>query len=149
MKRLSLAIILACCTLVLAAQDAIRVNYQGAAPTISDFAWAFLSSNDHQEEEDCADESFNAIRQAWIQHRKGLPQQEGVNALCENLNVPVYEMIIEKIKREVSSIELDKNRVLLYHGSKSGLVGDIKPISRERCDFGKGFYMGTTPDELC
>lgn len=33
--------------------------------------------------------------------------------------------------------------VTLYHGSKSGLRGDIRPISRELCDFGQGFYMGT------
>lgn len=33
--------------------------------------------------------------------------------------------------------------VTLYHGSKSGIHGAIAPISRERCDFGKGFYMGT------
>ena len=31
----------------------------------------------------------------------------------------------------------------LYHGSKSGIRGAIAPISREHCDFGKGFYMGT------
>lgn len=33
--------------------------------------------------------------------------------------------------------------VTLYHGSKSGIDGDIAPVSRERCDFGRGFYMGT------
>lgn len=33
--------------------------------------------------------------------------------------------------------------VVLYHGSKGGIKGDIKPCSRERCDFGKGFYMGS------
>ena len=33
--------------------------------------------------------------------------------------------------------------VQLYHGSKSGIIGEIKPISRVLCDFGKGFYMGT------
>jgi len=33
--------------------------------------------------------------------------------------------------------------IVLFHGSKSGLDGDIRPISRELCDFGKGFYMGT------
>lgn len=33
--------------------------------------------------------------------------------------------------------------VTLYHGSKSGIHGAIAPISREHCDFGKGFYMGT------
>lgn len=34
-------------------------------------------------------------------------------------------------------------KLKLFHGSKSGLKGKIKPISRELCDFGKGFYMGT------
>lgn len=31
----------------------------------------------------------------------------------------------------------------LYHGSKSGIEGDIMPCSRDKCDFGTGFYMGT------
>lgn len=35
----------------------------------------------------------------------------------------------------------------LYHGSKTGLRGPIAPTSRDRCDFGRGFYMGTTPDQ--
>lgn len=33
--------------------------------------------------------------------------------------------------------------VILYHGSKSGIRGNIAPVSRKYCDFGKGFYMGT------
>lgn len=33
--------------------------------------------------------------------------------------------------------------VTLYHGSKAGICGTIAPISRDCCDFGKGFYMGT------
>ncbi len=33
--------------------------------------------------------------------------------------------------------------IRLYHGSKRGLAGEIAPISRDVCDFGKGFYMGT------
>lgn len=37
--------------------------------------------------------------------------------------------------------------VLLYHGSRGGIIGNIQPISRERCDFGKGFYMGTNYDQ--
>ncbi len=36
-----------------------------------------------------------------------------------------------------------KNIITLYHGSKSGIHGEIAPKSRDRCDFGKGFYMGT------
>lgn len=34
-------------------------------------------------------------------------------------------------------------QLVLYHGSKKGIVGDIAPISRDECDFGAGFYMGT------
>lgn len=37
--------------------------------------------------------------------------------------------------------------LILYHGSRGGISGSIKPISRERCDFGKGFYMGTNPEQ--
>lgn len=73
--------------------------------------------------------------------------KDGVLSLCEALDVPVYDMIMERINREISSIEIGEGRTLLYHGSKSGLSGDIAPISRERCDFGRGFYMGTTPEQ--
>lgn len=38
---------------------------------------------------------------------------------------------------------MENNLLTLYHGSKSGIKGTIAPISRDRCDFGKGFYMGT------
>lgn len=43
----------------------------------------------------------------------------------------------------VGAIDLD-NKVL-YHASRKGINGKIQPISRARCDFGKGFYMGTDP----
>jgi hypothetical protein len=45
----------------------------------------------------------------------------------------------------VNSLEIDEDRIILYHGSKSGIEGRIAPISREKCDFGAGFYMGTEP----
>lgn len=47
----------------------------------------------------------------------------------------------------MDNISPEKNRSLLYHGSKSGIVGAIKPKSRKQCDFGKGFYMGTDPNQ--
>lgn len=37
-------------------------------------------------------------------------------------------------------------KITLYHGSISGIKGDIKPISSEICDFGKGFYMATNKE---
>lgn len=72
--------------------------------------------------------------------------QEKLLDFCESYSVPIYEMIIEKIRRVSESLQT-KGRLILYHGSKSGIVGPIMPISRERCDFGKGFYMGTAPEQ--
>lgn len=67
--------------------------------------------------------------------------------LCREKQVPVYDMILKKIEDESKAIKLDANRVLLYHGSKSGIEGIIVPKSRKQCDFGKGFYMGTDPGQ--
>lgn len=66
---------------------------------------------------------------------------------CKEHGVPVYQMILEKIKADADAVFLDGDRILLYHGSKSGIVGEIAPKSREMCDFGKGFYMGTEPGQ--
>jgi hypothetical protein len=87
MKKLVLAIVFAFCTLAVSAQDAIQVNYTGAKPTISDFAWAFLSVDNGEDElEGESDESFNAIKQAWIRHRNGTPQDEHETLTIDDKN---------------------------------------------------------------
>jgi hypothetical protein len=92
MKRTLFAIILACCTLALAAQGHIHVNYQGARPTISDFAWAYLSYADNEEDDGCVNEAARTIKQAWIRHREGIPQPENVKFLIDQGNAYVlYE----------------------------------------------------------
>ena len=73
--------------------------------------------------------------------------QSMIYELCKNKSVPVYEMTLKKIEDAAKLIKLDVNRVLLYHGSKSGIEGVIEPKSRKQCDFGKGFYMGTDPSQ--
>ena len=73
--------------------------------------------------------------------------QDKIYDLCKEYDVPVYDMVLEKIEAASGSVELDKGRVLLYHGSKSGIEGDIAPKSRKQCDFGEGFYMGTEPSQ--
>lgn len=71
MKRTLFAIILACCTLSMSAQEGgIRVKYQGAKPTISDFVMAYMNSIS-EGDDDCSDESFNAVKQAWNIKRAG------------------------------------------------------------------------------
>ena len=54
MKRLSLAIMFACCRLAVAAQEGFRVDYQGARPAIKDFVKAYLTSILFEEVEECA-----------------------------------------------------------------------------------------------
>lgn len=74
--------------------------------------------------------------------------QSRIYDLCKKYEVPVYEMILEKISDISKTIKLEKGRELLYHGSKSGIIGKIEPKSRKMCDFGRGFYMGTEPSQV-
>lgn len=73
--------------------------------------------------------------------------QDKIYDLCKEHNVPVYDIVLEKIEDASKSIELDPGRELLYHGSKSGIKGKIEPKSRKQCDFGAGFYMATEPSQ--
>ena len=57
---------------------------------------------------------------------------------CKERNIDVAQLIIE-----TKTYADTDNKLVLYHGSKKGIVGDIAPISRSECDFGSGFYMGT------
>ena len=73
--------------------------------------------------------------------------QSTMYELCKNKSVPVYEMTLNKIAEAMKAVKTDSGRMLLYHGSKSGIEGTIEPKSRKQCDFGKGFYMGTEPSQ--
>ena len=64
--------------------------------------------------------------------------QKQLYEFCQEYNIDLVDMIL-KNKQAPSSEE----HLVLFHGSKKGLTGEIAPISREQCDFGKGFYMGT------
>ena len=66
--------------------------------------------------------------------------------VCRENGVNLEDIIQKKIYETVSDIKKEKpEKIILYHGSKSGIEGLIAPCSREQCDFGKGFYMGTDP----
>ena len=58
---------------------------------------------------------------------------------CKEREINVVQLIID-----TKAYENTDDKLVLYHGSKKGISGDIAPISRNECDFGKGFYMGTT-----
>ena len=64
--------------------------------------------------------------------------QKQLYEICVNNQLYLAEYIV---KRELE----DNNRNVLYHASRFGISSNIQPISRSRCDFGRGFYMGTDP----
>lgn len=77
--------------------------------------------------------------------RPGKAVQLRLYDICKEKGINLVEIVLSKIDRTVSGLEPRPESRFLYHGSKSGIKGPIAPISRERCDFGKGFYMGTDP----
>ena len=71
---------------------------------------------------------------------KTIPNLMAQNQLlefCKKHNIDLSKYIIEKYQN------IDDNKIVLYHGSKKGIEGNINPTSRKDCDFGRGFYMGT------
>lgn len=65
--------------------------------------------------------------------------QTNLYNFCKGRGIDLAQLIVES-----KSAAAADGKLILYHGSKKGIVGDIAPISRNECDFGAGFYMGTT-----
>ena len=57
---------------------------------------------------------------------------------CKDYSIDVTQLIVS-----AKAYNNTGDKLVLYHGSKRGIDGDIAPISRSECDFGRGFYMGT------
>ena len=107
MKKLSLAIVFACCTLAVAAQeDGFRVNYQGAKPTIKDFAKAYLASL-FTDVEECDLEGLGMyadLQDAIKRQGKGLPLEANSTLTIDQKNgFLVYE---HKHSEYLSRIEM-------------------------------------------
>ena len=92
--------------------------------------------------------SFTAVNR-W-ENGRSVPNklaQTTLYELCKARKVPVYDMTLERIKSVTDALGKDSNRIFLYHGSKSDIVGSVAPKSRKQCDFGQGFYMGSEPEQ--
>ena len=103
---------MACCTLAVAAQEeGFRVNYQGAQPTIKDFAWAYLASlipdGDDEEEGDCVGEGlwlYESMQYAITCQAEGLPLEEnGTLTIDQKNGYIVYE---QKHDEYIDKIEM-------------------------------------------
>ena len=94
MKRLLLAIVWACCTLAMAAQEGIRVDYRGERPTIKDFAKAYITFS-LSEEEECDAEGlaiYKDLQRAITLQEKGRPLDDDETLTLDTKNgFLVYE----------------------------------------------------------
>ena len=65
------------------------------------------------------------------------------DSVCEKLYSYAYDnkYRLNSVKEELIK---EKYKNVLFHGSKKGLSEIVSSGSRDRCDFGKGFYMGET-----
>ena len=79
--------------------------------------------------------------------RPGKAAQLRLYDICRQEGINLEELVHAKIEKVVAGLISRPESPVLYHGSKSGITGAIAPISRDRCDFGKGFYMGTDPGQ--
>ena len=70
--------------------------------------------------------------------KPSLMAQKQLYDICVSHKLDLADYIVE-------IEQIHENRSVLYHASRFGISGNIQPISRSRCDFGKGFYMGTDP----
>lgn len=86
--------------------------------------------------------SFSSVNR-W-ENEKIVPSalaQEKLLSLALSKGINVLDIIKNGISNEI----VNEDRSILFHGSKEGIKGSIKPISKDKCDFGKGFYMGDNP----
>ena len=121
MKRLSLAIIFACYSLAMAAQDGIEVRFLGTSPDIIDFAWSFVTAYDDDENAE-SDESRHAVKAALERYRTGESQPEGWTITVDRKNG--YMCLESKYENYYNKWEMcywnmaDKKHKLLYGVSK-------------------------------
>lgn len=67
--------------------------------------------------------------------KPSLMAQKQMYELCVQNSIDLADFIVEQYSGDHA----------LYHASRLGIKGRIRPISRSRCDFGQGFYIGTDP----
>ena len=129
MRKIILALIFACCTLSLGAQEGVPVDFKGDRPTISDFARAYFV--DAVDEDDCIDEASNSVKQAFIRNEQGLPQEEGVTITVDEKNgFLLYESRYDDYLSRIEMCfwnEADKKHKLFAYNVRGFFGGKYSP----------------------
>ena len=141
MKRIASAIILCCLTLLMMAQDGIKVNFKGSSPTVTDFAWAAFPSLNYEDEDESGDRPWRALENAMARHSKGLPQEEGVTLTIDSKNgYIVYERVDDEHEDYIFRLEVcywnesdGKHKLIAFNDLAS--YADGKPSISEVSNF--------------
>ena len=108
---------------------------------MKDLIKAIRSAANMNQEQFAATLGTTALSINRWENGKTLPNRMAQTQLynfCKEHAIDVAQLIID-----TKAYGDTDNKLVLYHGSKKGIVGDIALISRNECDFGSGFYMGT------
>lgn len=74
--------------------------------------------------------------------KHSIPKQDFLNYKFSNVMITKNSNIRQNTPKPA------KTEITLYHGSHKGIKGEIQAdLSRELCDFGKGFYTGDKPEQ--
>ncbi|MDO4522935.1 MAG: hypothetical protein Q4B57_07300 [Eubacteriales bacterium] len=65
--------------------------------------------------------------------------QRTLYRFCEEKGINIVSYLVERIGRAAEWA------TILYHALQNGIVSVTALISRNKCDFGTGFYTGTNP----
>lgn len=104
MNRILLALIMAFCTISLAAQDdCIKVKFQSSAPAITDFVAALVADSESGED-NCDGESMAAFANAWKLHQQGKALPDGVKMIVDKK--AGYVRFEERSEKDVLRIEM-------------------------------------------
>ena len=69
--------------------------------------------------------------------------QRKIYDVAKEHNAEFFDLIIS----DMPVHDTENEKIILYHASDRGITGPIGPKSRDNCDFGRGFYMGTHAEQ--
>jgi len=131
MKRIASAIILSCLSLSMMAQNGIKVNFKGSAPTVTDFAWAAFPSLNYEDEEETGDRPWEALKSALECYNKGLPQEKGETLTIDSKNGYILlECVYDEYEDYVFRLEVcywnesdGKHKLIVFNNLASYMEG--------------------------
>lgn len=126
MKKLFSTLLFVFSVLTLVAQDgSVTVSFKGAAPTITDFAWAYLFAGD-----DDGKKEYTGIKQALTRYRKGLKQGSGVTLTVDEKNGYIlyeysFASVTDRIEMCCWNVDDGKHKLFAFNDMSLSYKGQV------------------------